>query len=1357
MNKNLSFKRITSSLLTQLLLLGWSSVYAQIPASSYSHTAVAGTFTDITGTTGATVLPSSFLGDDVSSAALPIGFIFNYCGIGYTDVVACTNGWLSFNAATTSTAYGNTLSNLTGSGASDVKPALMPLWDDHRGNADSAATAAYVTTGTAPNRVFIIQWKNWQWYRLGAVNISYQVKLYESTNVIEFCYRQEANGGNPSGASGATIGIADGAATPTYLTLNNASAAATASSTTFTTDISTRPATGQIFRFTPPPACNTITSWPAATAATAAPTTICSIGGTVSLNVVAALPVATGLTYQWEWSVNGTLGWTNIGPVLTTPLYTASNITSSRYFRCKVLCNGGATPIWVSDNTPQVVVTDPGSPVAINGTRCGPGMVTLAVTPPAGSAGIRWYQDATGGAPLATGSSYTTGYLTQNTTYYAVAASAATGITAGRPAPQGSSTGLSFSVNYGMIFDAAQPFTIQSVEVYPTSTTAGSTYVLLKNSAGVTLQTAGPFALPIGTGTTVAGGATPAVLPLNFNVSPGTGYRLVDSARTGSIIRDNPISGWSYPLPIGTVGNITAGLGGGSINSSAHYYFYNWQVSATCEGPRVPVTATINASTPVVRTFPEVICNNSVGAIALTPPSPPYSGYSWSPQTNLYTDAAGTVPYTGGSAQTIYLKTSTAGPQIYYLMAGNPASATGCTFADTVTLWVQPGNVAIKGLPDTICTSGATTLSLAPIAGYAPGAIQWQDSIPGASTGYADIGGATGPGYTTPSLSFGQNRYYRALIRAGSSVCENPVKYIVVTNPTIISTTDSFHCGPGHVSLAAVTGGNSTPVWYDAPAGGTPVGTGATFVTPYLGATTNYYVTANGGGASGDITIGTGAATATGYVSPFHHAYGGQKNQYLILAAELLASGIPAGARITSVGLDVVISGFTYKSFAVSAGQTTANVLTTTWQPNMTEVRAAADVTTTAGVNTLTFDNPYTWDGTSNLVIQTCYSNNNSGGTSNSVRYDILSYAATAYQRTDGVTPATICGNTSVYGTLSQRPKFIIGYNNRCEPARRLVVASIYPKPVVDLGPDINKCIDAGEATVLDAGLQPDTPQYRWDNGSASRVRAVVETGRYHVTVTNQYTCATSDTINVTLRKNPVVNLGNDTSVCNGTALSLDAGNGGVSYFWSNGSTGQMLDVNTAGTYNVFVTNNLGCIKSDTIIVNMSGELPAIDGINISNNGVNTFRFTAMNPQNVIGYEWDFGDGSPHSFQQSPVHAYAMGQANYTVVLRMSSSCGFVIDSTSAHIVGINQLNVSNDEMTVFPNPAKSTATILNKSSLKMEKVEVYNVLGQIVYRAAADSRDKHMLTLGSMGPGVYTIRVYTDKGAVARKLELLK
>jgi hypothetical protein len=265
-------------------------------------------------------------------------------------------------------------------------------------------------------------------------------------------------------------------------------------------------------------------------------------------------------------------------------------------------------------------------------------------------------------------------------------------------------------------------------------------------------------------------------------------------------------------------------------------------------------------------------------------------------------------------------------------------------------------------------------------------------------------------------------------------------------------------------------------------------------------------------------------------------------------------------------------------------------------------------------------------------------------------------------------------GNT---WTSSGIPNIQVGMEGPCESAREEVTAHIRPVPIVDLGIDINKCVDPGEETVvLDAGVQPNAGTYLWDDGvTTSQVRAVHQNGNYSVEVTNEYGCSKEDDINVIFRHNPIVNLGNDTSVCNGVSLKLDAGTQGIEYFWNTGATSSSITVSSAGTYNVFVTNGEGCIKADTITVSMNGQLPTTQGINIVNNGVNTFTFSPVNPQNVLGYEWDFGDGSPHEYTMTATHPYA-NPGNYIVVLYLSSSCGFGADSMSAHILGINQLNL---------------------------------------------------------------------------------
>ena len=66
----------------------------------------------------------------------------------------------------------------------------------------------------------------------------------------------------------------------------------------------------------------------------------------------------------------------------------------------------------------------------------------------------------------------------------------------------------------------------------------------------------------------------------------------------------------------------------------------------------------------------------------------------------------------------------------------------------------------------------------------------------------------------------------------------------------------------------------------------------------------------------------------------------------------------------------------------------------------------------------------------------------------------------------------------------------------------------------------------------------------------------------------------------------PDVEIGNDTILCQGQTLLLDAGTGYDSYLWNNGSVGPTLNVNSPGTYSVIV-NTLGA----NLIVNGDFEL----------------------------------------------------------------------------------------------------------------------------------------------------------------------
>jgi len=226
-------------LLLAALLFGSRLGYAQV--DTYGFAASTGTFTPLGA--GATVI-TSINSDDAVSPALPIGFNFVFDGTTFTQVYANSNGFLSFNAATPSSgSYTNNFSTV----AATYRPFVAPYWDDLTG---AGGTASYQTTGTAGSRVFTFEWLNWRRLSASGPQLSFQVQLVEGSNVVRFVYRVEATA--MTGAS-VSIGLAGtGTGNDSFLSLSDATAAPTVSSTVSTNTIDTVPATGQVYTFTPP-------------------------------------------------------------------------------------------------------------------------------------------------------------------------------------------------------------------------------------------------------------------------------------------------------------------------------------------------------------------------------------------------------------------------------------------------------------------------------------------------------------------------------------------------------------------------------------------------------------------------------------------------------------------------------------------------------------------------------------------------------------------------------------------------------------------------------------------------------------------------------------------------------------------------------------------------------------------------------------------------------------------------------------------------------------------------------------------------------------------------------------------------
>jgi len=157
----------------------------------------------------------------------------------------------------------------------------------------------------------------------------------------------------------------------------------------------------------------------------------------------------------------------------------------------------------------------------------------------------------------------------------------------------------------------------------------------------------------------------------------------------------------------------------------------------------------------------------------------------------------------------------------------------------------------------------------------------------------------------------------------------------------------------------------------------------------------------------------------------------------------------------------------------------------------------------------------------------------------------------------------------------------LTAFNSFNCPASDTVTLIWRSRPMIDLGPDENIC--QGGQVYLDG--PDDMLRYLWQNGSGDDSLLVRFSGNYILEITDSFGCVNVDSVKVTVNDNPVITLGNDTTICNTDQLVLDPGSGFSSYDWSTGANSQTITVSDKGTYSVTVTDGFGCEGDATISV----------------------------------------------------------------------------------------------------------------------------------------------------------------------------
>lgn len=379
--------------------------------------------------------------------------------------------------------------------------------------------------------------------------------------------------------------------------------------------------------------------------------TVSCIGSSITLNT-------SGTASSYTWNTGATTNSISISPTVTTTY----SVTGTNSLSCS------------ASNTFTVAVVNP-TMNAIGATGCGaPASGTLTANAFATST-VNWYATSTPtGAVLATGNTYTLSSAS-TTTVYAQATSQSIGFVGLTNTAVVSGGGQQTSTNYN-IFDVLTPCVIQNVEVYPGA--AGNVVIDLRDNLGALISTA----------TFSVGAVSSTVLPVNFSVPVGNGYRLGQGAGSVSMYRTSAASN-IYPLTLPGVITITNSAAGNTF----YYFCYNWQVMTQgCTSPVTPVVFTVTPSASVSAVASNTaVCAGSSSTLTANGAT----SYTWNPG-NL----TGSVVVVSPTVATTYT-----------VLGGSGT----CTGTAVQALTVNPSPSVAVSPSQTICagTLGVVTLTTA--------------------------------------------------------------------------------------------------------------------------------------------------------------------------------------------------------------------------------------------------------------------------------------------------------------------------------------------------------------------------------------------------------------------------------------------------------------------------------------------------------------------------------------------------------------------------------------------------------------------------------------------------------------------
>lgn len=277
------------------------------------------------------------------------------------------------------------------------------------------------------------------------------------------------------------------------------------------------------------------------------------------------------------------------------------------------------------------------------------------------------------------------------------------------------------------------------------------------------------------------------------------------------------------------------------------------------------------------------------------------------------------------------------------------------------------------------------------------------------------------------------------------------------------------------------------------------------------------------------------------------------------------------------------------------------------------------------------------------------------------------------------------------------------------------VYLTMTPAPIANAGSDADICY--GESTTLTALMQT-SASYLWSSGETTNIINVSPTATttYTVTVSKGTNCYSTDDVVVTVNPLPIADAGDDTQICYGDSVELNA-SGGANYLWNTGAnTSSILEYPlTTTNYYVTVTDGKGCQSSDQVEIVVI-NLPTIS-IFTDNNAICLGESATLNAFGANSYLWSTGQTSSSIIVQPEI------PTTYSVIGTDVNGCEnndsklIRVEDCSTFFIPNSFTPDNNGENDYFK-------PVGDFEGIKAYRINIYNQWGEIIF-SSNDIYDK--------------------------------